>query len=74
MSKIRTPEQMDLDLATENIKVILRAMGAWFPDCKMTLVVRHKTSYESSMLLTQDDPREVINAIKYLGKKIKEKK
>ncbi len=76
MNKVLTKEGIDLKLAVENLSSIMQAIESWFPGCKATLLLRHKTSYESSLMLTKDSPNETIKAIRYLAKKagIKDKK
>ncbi len=67
--------EADLELKDKMsaVNMVLQHMRGAFPDCKLTFIARHKTSYETSMLATNDDPREIINAVKFLSKKMGKK-
>lgn len=52
------------------VNMVLKHMEGAFPNCKLTFIARHKDSYEHSILATKDSPREIINAVRFLGKKM----
>lgn len=72
---VKTKADIELSDKISAVNMVLNHMEAAFPECKLTFIARHKTSYKHSMLATKDDPREIINAVKFLSKKmnIKEK-
>ena len=57
----------NLDQKIAKVHGAMKVFESWFPDCKLTLLIRHQEGYDSSLLMSKDHPAEIISAVRYMG-------